>query len=804
MKPKYYFLIVFLFLFAITGNAQNQISGTVLDKNSNEPLAFVNILFNEGNQGISTDIDGHYTLPHANIKSLTFRYVGYEPLTLTIEEVQKRKVILLRTKMFGLEEVIIRPGENPAHRIINLAIANKKINNPELSTSFFYESYNKLVFTCLIDSSLSTHPDSVAKMDTSTQEMMSFFDKQHVFIMESVSERNHIPPEFSKEEIVASRVSGLKNPMFSLIGTQLQSFSLYKNYIELFGEIYLSPISAGSTTKYLFDLRDTLYDRQDTIFRIYFQPQSGKNFDGLKGFLSINTNKYAVQNFIAEPFESSDFHVKIRQNYEFIESKQWFPIQLNTLIYFKNIEVNDCEVVGIGRSYLSDISLDAKLEKREIGNTILKMSTNAGKKDEAFWNSKRQNPLDAKEMRTYHFIDSIGEEENLDRKLAILPTLLRGAIPFKFVDIPLKHLMTINGYEGFRLGLGVESNEKFLPWFRLGAYGAYGFKDKAWKQGYYTRFLPFEKSEFELKTSYSRDVAQSGGVYFNNEVINGFNPESIRRFYVDKMDSVEEFRVDLSFRAMRDFQFNLFSSTQNRVITNSYVFRNESNEGELLSQYRVVETGIETRYAFREKYVEMFDVKQPLPNKYPVFFVKLTKGLDNVLEGDLDYLKIDLKLDQRFTIKNLGKTMLRFTAGAVDNPIPIGLLYRTRGTYNDRYRISSLFSFETALPNEFYADRYFNAFFRHSFESLLMKTNWFQPEISIVSAFAIGDIGAINQHQNFEFSTPNLGFFESGLELTNLADWLSLGVGVYYRYGAYANEEWKDNLVFKLSSSLNF
>ena len=48
----------------------------------------------------------------------------------------------------------------------------------------------------------------------------------------------------------------------------------------------------------------------------------------------------------------------------------------------------------------------------------------------------------------------------------------------------------------------------------------------------------------------------------------------------------------------------------------------------------------------------------------------------------------------------------------------------------------------------------------------------------------------------------NKGYFESGLELNQI--FKGLGLSTYYRYGAYQNPEWSDNLAVKLTYRLSF
>lgn len=58
---------------------------------------------------------------------------------------------------------------------------------------------------------------------------------------------------------------------------------------------------------------------------------------------------------------------------------------------------------------------------------------------------------------------------------------------------------------------------------------------------------------------------------------------------------------------------------------------------------------------------------------------------------------------------------------------------------------------------------------------------------------------------NFAFKVPEKGYYESGLIIENLlkSGFTGLGIGVFHRYGPYANPEMKDNFVYKLSLSYN-
>jgi hypothetical protein len=67
-----------------------------------------------------------------------------------------------------------------------------------------------------------------------------------------------------------------------------------------------------------------------------------------------------------------------------------------------------------------------------------------------------------------------------------------------------------------------------------------------------------------------------------------------------------------------------------------------------------------------------------------------------------------------------------------------------------------------------------------------------------------------NAANHFYFPTPietmNKGYYESGIELNNLIkeNFVSLGVGAYYRYGSYSLPTPSNNLAFKFTVGFAF
>ena len=192
--------------------------------------------------------------------------------------------------------------------------------------------------------------------------------------MESVNYRIFKAPSSNYEKVIASKISGFKDPLFSLLITQIQSISFYDDMFIILDKKYVNPISKGSTSKYFFLMQDTLYQNLDTVFVISYRPRRNTNFDALNGLLYINTNGYAIQNVTAHPArEEGGISINIQQQYEQIDSSKWFPLQLNTEMYFQNLVVNNShKIIAKGWTYIKEIQLNPTLKRRDFGDVDIR------------------------------------------------------------------------------------------------------------------------------------------------------------------------------------------------------------------------------------------------------------------------------------------------------------------------------------------------------------------------------------------------------------------------------------------------
>ena len=139
--------ILFLFLITFVSYAQNYtITGKVFDIDSKEPLPFVPVLIKGTTVGGTSDFDGKYTIKTDKTgDSIVASYMGYKRSARSIKNRVNQEVnVPMTLEGVNLIEVVIKPGENPAHRIIRNVIANKNKNDKSHLNAYQYETYNKV------------------------------------------------------------------------------------------------------------------------------------------------------------------------------------------------------------------------------------------------------------------------------------------------------------------------------------------------------------------------------------------------------------------------------------------------------------------------------------------------------------------------------------------------------------------------------------------------------------------------------------------------------------------------------------
>lgn len=802
--------------------AQTNISGQVIDARG-AAIPFVNIVVNrDAQRGTTTDIDGRFSLPaDPPVRSLRFSFVGYRDLEMDLDTVNTTSPwrVQLQAQTYEFSAVEVVAGINPADLIMRKVIQNRHRNDPEELDSYRCRTYNKVVAAWLPqqeallekwESKKRTGDTlSLNRRQEKLLQMMRGADDHHLFIMESLTERLFRHPADYAETILSNRVAGLSEAPFTALANDVQPFSFYQEEVMLLNKAYLNPVSPGSPERYFFHVEDTLYRQQDTVYLLTFHPRRQKNFNGLKGVLYINTHRYALQNIVAEPADTGLIHFRIEQLYDRPDGEHWFPAQLNYEIRLTKYPHPQIGLQLSGKSYIREVALNIPLDPESFQRAERYVfADSAHVLPPQDWSQYRPQPLDSIESRTYEVVDSLGEAHNFDRVLDRLEGLGRGRWSMGLIDLSLPRLLQINQYESVRLGLGLYTSDKLSSWFTLGGYAGYGFGDRDWKYGGEIRFFPDWDMNWEWRWFFEKDIREAGGHVFPLE-----NNLITRRLFAARMDASESFGTFFRSIPLRYLEVGAELVHHRLRPFYPYAFRSEP-EAAPGKEFQFSEIGLYFRYAYGQHFRRVLGQRVPDGKEipYPSLSVALKRGLGTQWKGDYPYWQAWAALDQSFRLIRLGKTSYRLEAGIVEGDVPISRLYTTSGLGRNFQWLTVGRIFQTMDPYEFLSDRYFSFFFRQEFGTLLFKTKWLQPSISLEHHFTIGNLSQPEQHEEVTFNTLEKGYAEAGLIIDNIfrlnyvnVAYLGFGGGAYYRYGAYHLPGGAGkNLAFRLSLAVDF
>ena len=820
-------LIVLLLLFTHSLQAQFNISGIVKDAKTLKPLAFATLKFESGKK-ILTDIDGKFTVSESKkISFIEISYVDHLSSKIDINDGFYYQIIL-----FSNEKVINL--NNNVNEIIKKVIENKNNNNPETKfQNFRFKSYNKLIITANPDS-LKGKIDSIfviknkqkyfSKLDSSEYKFKKIIGKQHLFHTEKISEFLFKNKRL-KESVLGIKMSGFKQPVYEILGFNLQSFSIYKNIYELFQTKYKSPISDDVTSDYSYKLLDTIAINNRSTFAIYFKNKKKINESGLEGLLYIDTQTFAVANAVMRVKNVID--ITGIHNFEYLEEEKiWFPkSQVFKIVKGKNNE--DIKLFGGTFQFDSDLDENNKYREKHSSDYVYLLSEtknseiefnkifyvrkaaitvevkeDAINKPENFWNFYRKDSLDSRSQKTYQTLDSLVLKRKIEKRFLFGKKFINGFVPVGLVDFDLRKFINFNNYEGFRLCLAGISNEKLSRKFRVEGYTAYGTKDGNLKYnlGFAGRYGKFSNTWFGA--SYTDDIQQIASTSFaiENKQFKLFDTDlfNFSSFYnYVKWRTFLETRVIPKTESIWEISHSIIEPKFN------YLFKPNDR---FYNVYNMTTAMVSLQWKPFSKYIQTPIGRIESQEGFPVFNIQLTKSLPGIIRNDFNFGKIDFKTSYERKFLNGQKTNLVFALGYAFGDVPITHLYNNSPNSLNKNKILQRISiegdndFETMYLNEFFSNKYAFFEFRHGLKKFNIAKK-FKPNLVFITRMAIGGLSKPEQHFGIEYKTLDKGYFESGIQLNQI--FKGLGISTFYRYGPNKLTNFEDNLAIRISYYLD-
>ena len=821
--------LLFLF-FAFAGHAQFQISGIVRDASTNKPLPFASISTPFDFE--ITDIDGKFVINSPQqLFSFQVSYVGFLSVKIDVGN-KKYFIVKLEPDTQKLSGVTV--GENPALGVIRKSIAVKDHNDPEKKlNSFQFKAYNKLLITANPDS-ISGKLDSVfvtnkgirkfVKLDSANFKFKKIIDRQHIYQTEKVSQFQYDGMHL-KENVIATKMAGFKQPIYELIGLQLQSFSVYANKYELLENRYPGPLAYNALTTYNYKLLDTLLIDNREVYMIFFQHKKRSKRNGLHGILYIDSANHAIAKAIFRVKNIIDISGTHQYGY-FPEQDLWFP-KSRTFKIVKGNNDENIKILGgqiqfeadaltddlprekvtsdfvhlISTSDYTDIHFDQPVTIRR-PSVAIEIKDEAIVRSEAFWRHHRKDSLDFRGKQTYKTIDSIVVTRGIEHKLKIGRRILNGYLPVGFFDFDLRYLAKYNHYEGFRFGIGGITNEKLSDKFRLDGYAAYGLKDEGFKYSYGTAVRVGKFSNTWIGGSYTDDLREIASTAFaiDKRIFKIYDPRPINvsTFYNYKM-----VRTYIETKIIpKTESIWQFSHSEIRPLF-SYVY---NANGRLYNSFTMTTAMVSLQWNPFSDFMQTPSGRLEIEKRYPKFTFQFTKSLPDIFNNDFDFGKIDIRTEYQQKYLNGQKTAFYSEFGHAFGDTPITHLYNTspnsltKDGILQRVTLAGKNSFETMYFNEFFSSQYAFLQIKHGFKrfTLLRKV---KPALVLVSRMGWGNMEKPEQHIGIDYKTLDKGYFESGVELNQI--YKGFGISAFYRYGPNQLSEFQDNISVKMSFVLD-
>ena len=708
------------------------ITGKVFDSETKEPLPFVPVLIKGTTVGGTTDFDGNYSITTTKLgDSIVATYVSYKKLTRPIKRGESQTVNMpMVLEGVNLLEVVVKAGENPAHRIIRNVIANKEYNNKRKLDAYQYETYNKVEFD------LNRIPKEMRekKLFKPIKFVFDNVDSANsgekpslpIFITEAISDVYYRSnPTLKKEVIRANKITGIENTsVTSVMGDMYQNINIYDNHILVFNKDFVSPISDNGFFYYKYYLEDSLFIGNTRCYQIRFKSKRPQELC-FSGNMWISDTTWAVKRLEMSIPKDANINFINAANIvqEFTQIDSTWMLSKDRLVIDFAMTKNQVGIYGRKTTSYKDFKINQPKDTKfyEFGDKIV-VEDSALLYSNDFWDRNRHDSLSIREKKIYHMIDTIKTLPVYRTWVDVLTIFVSGYKVVNNFEIgPYFNLVSYNRVEGLRTRFGGRTSSKFSRWYELQGYVAYGFNDEKFKYRLGFKFFFSKKPHRQLiGMTYKSDYEILG------QSQNGFSQDNIFASLFRTSPLTNLTRVDQTYawyeREWVDgltSKVTLIGRTITPLVANAYTYY--KNDGSIATKENIrnTEARLNVRFAYKEKFISGDFSRISLGTKWPVLQVNYAKSLQNAFRGEYDYQKVVFNLSDRVRlISLLGYTDYTAEVGKIFGAVPYPLMELHGG--NETY-VYDYMSFNMMKYYEFASDQYASVGLFHHFEGLLFN-----------------------------------------------------------------------------------
>ena len=639
-----------------------------------------------------------------------------------------------------IESVVITPGDNPAHPILEGIIRNKKYNDSKEYDRYICRTYTKMELGLanireFRSKKLQQNFGFIFEhLDTSSVTGQPYLP---VMISETAADYYHSrTPSVAREVIRASQISGIEDNsvLAQFTGHLHADVNLYENFIDLFGVKFASPLSNSGRSFYKYFLVDSTNVEGRKTYKIRFHPKSVAT-PVLDGEVNIDSASYALRSARVKMAKGVNVnwirHLAIEADNRLTADSLWFPQREKMTADFTLTKSDSSKMIAFLGSHevtYSDVKFDTPIPKQVLGTSasvILSDDAISGKQVE--WDSLRPYTLTQNEKAIYQMVDSIQQVPLYKNIYTVLNTIIGGYYNTKYVGIgPYSKVIAFNRLEGARFQIGARTTKEFSRRVRLSTYLAYGTRDEDFKGACGGRVdaAPTTAAQTDGHLPQRRDTARLGcqrPLGKQHPKIRSSPEAAPRGFRLSRKGSPSTNTSGCTGSAVR-------SSLRGRHISSNRYVPMILPDGRSLHGINDASIRIGLRLSKDETIVRMpFEVRH-MGSKYPIFSFDFTGAKRGVLPASYDYLRLEGRMQYRLNLPPIGYSQLMLEGGKIFGKVPYLLLklHEGNGTYfYDRYAFSCMNFYE------FSSDAWISFFYEHHFNGfllgrvpLLKKLNW--------------------------------------------------------------------------------
>lgn len=815
-------LLLLLLLAPAVAEAQGTVTavqGRVRDAETNEPIPFVQIVFEGTTIGTETDMDGRFSISNTQgLTKLQFRMMGYEAQSFKAEKGKTKKRVTVkmvpRGKTLAAVEITAKKGNskysrkhNPAVELVKKVIAHKEENRLE-----HVDQYHRQVYERLSMSLDNFNPDFEGKR---IWRKLNFLEKYIdetefdatsilcVSMREALAEESYRKdPSLKRRLVKGKRMEGLDEVMEdegmdANIQAMFTPVDIYDGDIELMLNHFTSPLSPVlAVTFYKYYITDTTYVDGQKCVELSFVPANQQSY-GFTGrmYVSLDPDStFALTKYVmtVSPHVNLNFvrDLSIVQTFHRDSAGHYLPYRCDTygrMYISKRIQELYVHQMRVYTEYdLSDTadmladSLFSVFEKE----VVLPRKQLLRYKSE--FNERRPVKLTAKET----VLDSMWIELRRLPEFRVLKAtgevLASGYIPThrkrsesRFDLGPVFNFLSYNHQEGWRLRLGGMSKATLSPRHFLEGYVAYGFRDQRPKTNLTYTYTFDDKdrhvheapySSISLNATYELETPGQSYDNFDRDNIFSSSDKELNVQYVAQ--ALLRFRKEWKSH----LRFDTWVAARRYEPAGSLEYLQYQADGSLKRVDYFTEGEFHVGLSFTPNFAagtRRRETQSNLRRDAPT--ISLSHNV-NLVDGETLIQSTSFSADKRFWLSSFGHIDAKVVSGVIWNRAPYTRLYIPSGNAN---LFLATNAFNTMRPMEFIMDQYVAVFATYHLKG------WILNRIPLINRLRLREVvgfnflyGGLSNKNDFYSDPTGLYKMPEGTQAFGTTPYMEYSIGV--------------------------